>query len=390
MSQGLSASESLSSARNGHTEGRETALVASVAVVALILGFLVQAVFPPAPQPLIVLSDSGASSAESLGDSALAVDYEYVAGVGISSSEGSGKVYELELMGNPLEILTELGGVYGVEGVAGESQYFDETWPGYSLGPEDWSGPTLNLTWSGTGPWYYSNPDAYQEPICREVIPDEGSGELGGFECENPEPSGPLPSVEEATAMARELLQKSGLDVSEADLTVLANDDWGVGLSAIQQLDGVDTALEWSVFFGPGPTLASVSGHAATPVFRGDFATVSPLAAVDRLASGQWWGSPAPLYHSGFDSVFVEGLPMEEPYFPEPGEVITLSVESSEEAPLLVWDSSGTAWLVPGYVMRHGDEPWNASAVISLQEGVIQLPDPVMVDIMPLPEGEQS
>ena len=390
MSQGLSASESLSSVRNGHTEGRETALVASVAVVALILGSLVQAVFPPAPQPLIVLSDSGASSAESLGDSALAVDYEYVAGVGISSSEGSGKVYELELMGNPLEILTELGGVYGVEGVAGESQYFDETWPGYSLGPEDWSGPTLNLTWSGTGPWYYSNPDAYQEPICREVIPDEGSGELGGFECENPEPSGPLPSVEEATAMARELLQKSGLDVSEADLTVLANDDWGVGLSAIQQLDGVDTALEWSVFFGPGPTLASVSGHAATPVFRGDFATVSPLAAVDRLASGQWWGSPAPLYHSGFDSVFVEGLPMEEPYFPEPGEVITLSVESSEEAPLLVWDSSGTAWLVPGYVMRHGDEPWNASAVISLQEGVIQLPDPMMVDIMPLPEGEQS
>ena len=374
----------------GELGRNSTLIVSGVGALALALGAIVQIVFPPAPQALIVLGESAGVAAESGADIGLALTYEYVPGSSLSDQEGSGKVYELELMGNPLEILTELSGVYGVEGVAGESQYFDETWPGYSLGPEDWSGPTLNLTWSGTGPWYYSNPDAYQEPICREVIPDEGSGELGGFECENPEPSGPLPSVEEATAMARELLQKSGLDVSEADLIVLANDDWGVGLSAIQQLDGVDTALEWSVFFGPGPTLASVSGHAATPVFRGDFATVSPLAAVDRLASGQWWGSPAPLYHSGFDSAFVEGLPMEEPYFPEPGEVITLSVESSEEAPLLVWDSSGTAWLVPGYVMRHGDEPWNASAVISLQEGVIQLPNPMMVDIMPLPEGEQS
>jgi len=390
MSAGPFTSDSSSSPRKETTEDRETVLVASIAVVALILGTLVQVVFPPAPRALIVLGDSGTSSAEAYGDIALYVDYDYVPGAELSDAEGSGRVYELSLQGNPLDLLTELGGVYGVEGVSGPSQYFDEQWPGYVLGPEDWSGPTLNLTWSGTGPWYYSNPAAYQEPTCREIIPEEGSEDLGGFECENPEPSGPLPSVEEARVMAVELLQKSGLDVVESDLTVLANDDWGVGLSAIQKLDGVDTALEWSVFFAPGPTLASVSGHAALLISRGEFTTVSPLAAVDRLASGQWWGSPAPLYHSGFDTVFADGLPMDEPYYPEPGEVITLTVESSEEAPLLVWDASGTAWLVPGYIMRHGSEPWNASAVISLEDGVIQLPEPTMVDIMPLPEGEQS
>lgn len=390
MSLDLDASDYPSPQRQRGLRGRETFVVASVAVLSLILGALVQVVFPPAPRTLIVLAESGAASAESFGDISLAVDYEYVPGPGLSAAEGSGAVYELSLQGDPLGLLTELGSIYGVEGVAGPSQYFDEQWPGYVLGPEDWSGPTLNLTWSGTGPWYYSNPAAYQEPTCREVIPEEGSEELGGFECENPEPSGPLPSVEEATAMAADLLQKSGLDVVESDLTVLANDDWGVGLSAIQQLDGRDTALEWSVFFGPGPTLASVSGHSATPISRGDFATVSPIAAVERLASGQWWGSPAPLYHSGFDSFFADGLVMEEPFYPEPGEVITLTVESSEVAPLLVWDASGTAWLVPGYIMRHGSEPWNASAVISLEEGVIKLPEPTMVDIMPLPEGEQS
>jgi hypothetical protein len=46
--------------------------------------------------------------------------------------------------------------------------------------------------------------------------------------------------------------------------------------------------------------------------------------------------------------------------------------------------------LVPGYIMRHGSEPWNASAVISVEEGVIALPEPTGIDIMPLPEGEQS
>lgn len=361
-----------------------------MAIMAIMVGTTVQVLFPPAPSALIVLGESQGAIAESQGDISFGFDYEYLAGPELSDAEGSGLVYELQLQGDPLELLAKLGLVFGVEGQPGPSQYFDEMWPGYVLGPEDWSGPTLNLTWSGTGPWYYSNPAAYQEPTCREVIPEDGSEDLGGFECEVSEPSGPLPSIEEATAMTLELLASSGLEVSESDITVLANDEWGVGLSAIRQIDGADAALEWSVFFGPGPTIASVSGHAATPVARGEFATVSPRDAVDRLESGLWWGSPAPLYHSGFDSLFADGFPIDEPNYPEPGEVITVTVEGSEEAPLLVWDAAGTAWLVPGYILRHGDEPWNASAVISLEEGVIQLPEPMMVDIMPLPEGDES
>ena len=117
---------------------------------------------------------------------------------------------------------------------------------------------------------------------------------------------------------------------------------------------------------------------------------MSPRDALERLESGLWWGSPAPLYHSGFDSVFEDSNSFDEPLSFEPGDVITVPVESADEAPLLIWDAQGTAWLVPGYIMRHGDEPWNASAVISVEEGVIELPDPMMVDIMPIPEGEQS
>ena len=371
-------------------ENGENLVVAILAIAAVVLGTIVTVFFPPPPGPLIVLGDAGATSAESWGESALYIDYEYVPGAGLSDVAGSGVVYQLELSGDPLQILAGLGEVYGLEGTPAPSQYFDEVWPGYVLGPEDWSGPTLNLTWSGTGPWYYSDPDAYQQPTCREIEPEESSEELGGFECENLEPSGPLPSVAEATDMAVELFQKSGLKVTASEVKVLANDEWGVGLSAIQTIEGVDTALEWSVFFAPGPTLASVSGHAATPQSRGVFDTVSPRDALERLESGLWWGSPAPLYHSGFDSVFEDSNSFDEPLSFEPGDVLTVTVESADEAPLLIWDAQGTAWLVPVYIMRHGDEPWNASAVISVEEGVIELPDPMMVDIMPIPEGEQS
>lgn len=367
---------------------RETTVVAILAVFALLLGVAVQVVFPPAPRALIVMGDANGFAAEATGESGLMVEYEYVAGPGLSGDAGSGTVYELQLLGDPLDLLATLGDAFEVEGEPTPSQYFDEMWPGYVLGPEDWSGPTLNVTWSGTGPWYYSNPAAYQQSVCREIPAEEGSKEEPGFECKNPEPLGPVPSVDEATAMAQELLAASGFDVEASALTVLANDDWGVGLSAIQRVDGLDTALEWSVFFGPGPTLASVSGHAATPVSRGTFSTVSPLSALERLDSGQWWGSPAPLYHSGFDTVFEDGMMLDEPVFPEPGETVTVRVDSAELAPLLVWDASGTAWIVPGYVMRHGPEPWNASAVISLEEGVIVLPEPMMAEIMPLTKGE--
>jgi hypothetical protein len=367
---------------------RQTAVTAGVAIVALAVGATVQSVFPPEPAPLIVLAGSSEMGAESYADIGLFVDYEYVAGADLSDEAGTGTVYELALTGDPRELLDTLGSVFGVEGSPGPSQFFDDLWPGYVLGPEDWTGPMLNLTWSGTGPWYYSDPAAYQDPVCREIPADEGVEEPGRFDCDNPEPRGPLPSVTEARVMASELLALSGLDIAPSDIQVLAHDEWGVGLSAIVHIDGQETALEWSVFYAPGPVLASVSGHAATPVSRGTFDLVSPVSALDRLKSGQWWGSPAPEYHSDFDAVFEGGLAGEEYTLPEPGDVVTLTVTSADSAHLLVWDAEGTAWIVPGYVMRHGAQPWNASAVIAVRDGVIELPEPVVVEPLMYEQGE--
>lgn len=381
----------------------------SLAVVAVV----VTTAILPNQAPLFSLADSGQGGARAesaLSDASMGwgVEYNYRAGEGLGSDTGRGMVYQLELQGTPEGVLATVAERFGVAGAPAKSEYFDPQWPLYVIGAEDWSAPSVNVTWSGTGNWYYNNPAAYPQS-------------------DNPEPAGPSISTQQAKIEAAALFSATGLVVSADDITVLTNDEWGVGVSASLTIDGVATALEWTMFWAPGPVLASASGHSITVRERGVFDTVSPVAAVDRLSSGMWWGAPSPSYYLGIgigigiaessmrdaegpDISYetpaeepevipeqpVEGpieereppaeMPLPEPIVPGEVEVINLTVTAAEPTLLLVWDASGNAWLVPGYVMRHGEDPWAWSTVISLEEGVIQIPEPMPVTIMPVPE----
>ncbi len=71
--------------------------------------------------------------------------------------------------------------------------------------------------------------------------------------------------------------------------------------------------------------------------------------------------------------------PLPEP-MPEPSpEQVTVTLEEAEATMLLVWDAQGDAWLVPGYAFLQ-PEGWYTT-VISLEEGVIALPEPVEVEL---------
>jgi len=395
----------------------------SLAVVGLVVSTFVN----PVQEPLFTLasSDGFAATAESDMRIGMWVEYEYLVGDGLSSEPGTGPVYQMVLEGQPETVVAGLAEQFDIAGSPQQSQYFDPNYPGYVAGPEDWTGPSVSLTWNGTGPWYYSNPAAYPEPNCTEVEATDGSGEVY-YECDNAVPEGDLPSAAEAQEQAAEIFQATGLDVSASDVRVLSNDEWGVGVSASLRIDGVETALEWSMYWAPGPVIASVSGHTAVPVARGNFDTVSAVDAVPRLDSGAWWGSPGPDYYGfmmGTESLLREAttdegiisdeevveepvteeefgeevdpevLPevLPEPSLPEPiqpaePEVVTLTVRSSDSTLLLVWDASGNAWIVPGYILRFGPEQWDWNAVVSLIEGIIEFPEPIEIGIMPVPE----
>lgn len=378
------------------------------------------------------------------------IDYDYVAGPGLSTDGGRGSVYQLQRVGTPEGLLGELAERFGVDGAVAETSYFDPAWPSYIVGPEDGTAPSLTVTWSGTGTWWYSNPAAYPEPVCELVAYETENGVEEFEECAQPEipaEQSLAPSEAEAKELAADLFGDLGLEVSAADVRVIA-DAWQTMASASLTVDGVATAIDYSIGWTPLGQIAWASGHSIEVVERGEFDTVSPTAAVDRLTDWRWFGAGGPDYQGGVsilaaagglardaaadpgvpdasvsspveqpgttepveptpgessqpgegttvepvDPTIEPGEPGEEPIvdpteepsvMPEPQQV-TVTVDTAEATLLLMWDADGNAWLVPGYAMQHPDGFWNT--IVSLVDGVIELPAPVEGEVTPFRE----
>jgi hypothetical protein len=144
--------------------------------------------------------------------------------------------------------------------------------------------------------------------------------------------------------------------------------------------------------------ISYAGGSSFRLVERGDFNTISALDAVARISDGRWYGgAPSSYYQTAVASSDAavsstnrdkvtgdEGFISEEQIDMEP-QVIDLIVNRSEVATLTVYDAKGNLWFVPGYILFN-EQGWFDS-IISLEEGVIALPEPVDFGIMPyLPE----
>ncbi len=420
-----------------HNPGRTLRIAggAGLAVAVVTVGALVVAPTFTRPPLFTAAAASGAASPMAAGDSVAGesmkigwwVDYNYSAGAGLSTSGGSGDVYQLVLDGDPQERAAEIAGVFGVTGEVGKASYADEGYPAWQVGPEDGSAPSVNLTWSGTGDWWYSDPAASSFYICDPTVTAEQSVEYG---CTLPAdaPANLAPSEDEARAKAQALLESTGFTVDAADITT-SSDDWSTTATANLVVAGVKTALEWSITWSNTGGISWAYGHSVDVQSRGSYGTVSPVDAVDRLEDGRWWGSAGPDYQSGaalyaanakagvatddvapveptaepaptntgiapdpspteiptepvpVEPVPVDPMPVDPIPAPQPTpEVVDVTVDTAEATLLLMWDADGNAWLVPGYAMQVADGWW--SSVVSLVEGVIALPEPIAVEPM--------
>lgn len=423
-------------ARQAGIIGGLTGGLATVAALALVTTTALQ---PPGPLFTLAQGASPSTMSAESADTRIAmwVEYVYTVSEELSREPGRGEVFQLELDGTPQSVLSNLGQILEVPGDPHETEYFDPNYPTYVVGSEDWTAPSVMISWSGTGSWWYSNPQAYPEPVCTEVTENDQTFTT----CDQPPPSGPLPTNEEAQALAADIFSQTGLDVTASDVKIQWSDEWGIYLSASLVVDGTPTALEWAMSITPGPQISSVSGHSVKVTNRGTFDTISAYDAVDRLDEGIWWGSPGPEFFSATpmaaetrsatepldtpltddtstqdpgsgtsndegterpaedspsepaeptdpaepgDGIEVLPAPDEEMPWPTEPEVVEVTVLDATSTLLLVYDQAGGAWLVPGFVMNH-DGGWWVS-VISLIEGVIELPDPSEYGIMPLIE----
>jgi len=398
--------ELLTAKAKGFALGGVVSGAAAIVAVALVVN--------PTPAPLIQLaaSQAGDSSragmaSESTPDKLMVmpfVTYDYLAGPELSNEVGSGQVYKLVRSGDPESVLQNLATVFGVQGSVKKYPDFSEDAQGYYFGESDdpWGAegamPALSIWWNGTGSWSYSSysgdsmssleckvEDA--EGYCQEYVEAVATPEL-------------LPTREEAVSKALEIFNLSGLQATEADLRVDYS-EWGVSISSALKVDGQPTSIEWYLGWSSDGVLSYAGGHSVVAEAVGEFATISPVQAVERLDDWRWFGSAASSFYDKYAVDFTTTRDDRSDLAVEPGvpssedqsepEVIPLTIQSAESALLSIWDSSGDVWLVPGLLLVNDQGWW--SSVISVIDGVIALPEPSPVDIMPMPEpapGESS
>lgn len=345
------------------------------------------AVMPSNPAPLINLAQSQPQREGLAGSSdakmSMWVEYEYVAGAGLSDEAGSGQVYQLKLNGSPEVLMEKLAARFGVEGKLAKETYDEGKTYNYFFGnkakPENAS---VSVYWTGTGSWYFGDYSKFSEKVN-------------------------LPTKASALATAREIFADTGLDVSEEAITVTSG-DWGMVAQASLQVGGEDTALEWMVNWAPNGEIVGVSGHSVSVEAKGTFGTISAKDSVKRLGDWRYGGAAASSYYGGGMAMMSRGgsvssdvtesgtepsvepteeptdtptaQPTEEPTLepsidpiPEPKpEKVVMKLVSSKKTHLLIWDANGGAWLVPGYMLKNTDG-WYSS-VISLVDGIIALP----------------
>lgn len=405
---------------------RLTMAAASLSIVGLAVTSLS---LPQSTQePLFVLAQGGAQNTSAMSTEASAADgkmvadsmimpwfrYNYVAG-DLSTETGRGKVYQAELVGDPIEILNRLAAYFGVEGEPKLDEWATPEYPSYSVMS---SNKSLSIYFSGTGSWYYSSWRDYDYSC--STISSEGADDSGEMTEErvqeycDPKPTPELiPAEAELVRQAVELFRGVGTEV-DSSLARVWRDDWGASVNFPNIQNGINTGMDFYVGWDMAGQISYASGYSFRLLERGEFDTISALDAVPRIADGRWYGGAAnhyyenlyvtsdvavssPMLRSAEEEVSIdaeieadgEKVEISEPepgiVFEEP-EVMDLMIVRSETATLSVFDAAGNFWFVPGYLLFN-EQGWFDS-IISLEEGIIQLPEPFDYGVMPVEEPQ--
>lgn len=379
---------------------RFTMAAASLSIVGLAVTS-VSLLQPAANEPLFSLAGAGSGSAMSadatqemsavepgrMGADSMVwpgFRYEYVAG-DLSTQPGNGNVYQAELVGDPIATLARIAEYFGIEQEPKLDEWATPEFPSYSIQQDTTS---LGIYFSGTGSWYYStwNSDLFS---CTGTVSSEDDELRSEDEC-NPQPTPELIPIEsDLIAQASKTFADLGFSVDESSAKVWRN-EWGASVSFPNIQNGINTGMDFYAGWDSRGELNYIAGYSFRLVERGSFETISAFDAVSRIADGRWYGAAPSGYYEdlavAYDSPAVsemapEGVAIDEPAVIEEPEVQELIIDRSEAVTLSVFDAAGNYWFVPGYLL-YNQNGW-FDAIISLEDGVIELPEPYDYEIMP-------
>lgn len=320
-----------------------------------------------------------------------------------------------------------------VLGVAGEVRALPaDQGGGWMVGSPDYTGASLYVSSDAMGSWWF-NPDPsvwgpQVECVTSEVVdpmagggtdaapPPDDKGVDGVAEpCPEPQPPSGVPTAEEARARAEALFTELGYDPAQYEFETYA-DEWGAYVTAFRLLDGMRSPMTLSAGFGGQGAVTWAGGSLAQPVRGADYPLVGPQAGLERLNDQSQLWSGLGYGYAAYDSVAggamrsagtasapmtdapvttVEGDVLIDPMppecdpsgnctWPEP-EPVTITLTGVRMDMTMVWDVSGTVWLLPAYTFTNGDGA--QATVLAVADGFVELPEQLPVpEPAPLPE----
>ncbi|GAA3225631.1 hypothetical protein ACFP63_07600 [Oerskovia jenensis] len=268
-------------------------------------------------------------------------------------------------------------------GVAGEPRQEYGAW---TVGPNDGQGPTMSLQPDGTTSVSFNDPG--KDPWSCGIVAVPGSDAATTEEQESdPQAAcgqqdlGSAPAPDAAISSSKDVLGALGLDPAGYEYATESYDADGkiLAVTASQVVDGQRTGVAWSLTYS-GAGLSSLYGSLAPTVSIGDYAVVSPTAAVERLGDPRF-GSPGIIAYArpGGSSTMLEGSTTDDvPVEPEvptvpptvgagaafswPVDEVTIT--SARLGWAVHYQADGGAALVPSYELSDAEgSTWSVVAV---------------------------
>jgi hypothetical protein len=215
--------------------------------------------------------------------------FVFEAAPGLPALDAPATVYRFDASG--VDVPARLAAIAARLGVTGEVRELPaEQGGGWQVGSADGTGPAIYAGGTGMLDWGYSSNDPGMGYAC------PGSEDGQPVDCPEPTPPEGVPTADEARASAEALFTELGVDLSQYQLDVSA-DEWGAWVAANLLVDGSPSGAAWSLSYGGNGVLQYVGGFLATPVAVGDYPTIGTAAAVTRLQEQQdrWYGPVDPL-----------------------------------------------------------------------------------------------
>ena len=245
--------------------------------------------------------------------------------------------------------------------------------PSYTVGGStDGSAPGLYVNGDASlSYWSYNNMSTSSRTSCAVApsAPDSSADTaVVAPDCGMPEAPTNLPTKDQAISTTRDLLINGGLSVENLRFDVYA-DDWGVSVTAVEQVDGFEVPLSNSVTFGQDSRVSYANGVFVTLKKSQKYPLISSTDGVKRLQDSMLTSGCA-VCRGAVDVMETTTIDEASAAVPSdvPDEVVKIT--GVKNSLVLIFTAKGVPVLLPAYTYFNSDG--DVGQVIAVQDKFIK------------------